>query len=122
MRLWVEFNAPDTVRLPVHYNHAVQGLIYHLLHADYRGGGLKRPGVQTLPAPRSRRQPPALASKPNRGASSASWNHYKKDGGAPERASKAHISFKLENQWMGLVRPAFLEYGGEAGRPQVFLS
>jgi len=36
MRLWAEFGASDAVRLPVHYNHAIQALIYQLLPGDYR--------------------------------------------------------------------------------------
>jgi CRISPR-associated endoribonuclease Cas6 len=36
MRLWIEFNALGVIRLPVHYNHAVQGLIYRLLPHEYR--------------------------------------------------------------------------------------
>jgi CRISPR-associated endoribonuclease Cas6 len=36
MRLWLEFSAPGMIRLPVHYNHAVQGLIYRLLPHKYR--------------------------------------------------------------------------------------
>lgn len=36
MRLWAEFSAPGVVRLPVYYNHAVQGLIYRLLPDEYR--------------------------------------------------------------------------------------
>jgi CRISPR-associated endoribonuclease Cas6 len=36
MRLWIEFNASGIIRLPVHYNHAVQGLIYRFLPHEYR--------------------------------------------------------------------------------------
>jgi hypothetical protein len=34
--VWIEFSAPGIVRLPVHYNHAVQGLIYRFLPHEYR--------------------------------------------------------------------------------------
>jgi CRISPR-associated endoribonuclease Cas6 len=36
MRIWLELGAPEMIRLPLHYNHAVQGLIYRLLPHEYR--------------------------------------------------------------------------------------